>query len=184
MSDRSTGSILIGIIAVAALGLSGFMFVKNEIFFPTSDTGLMLVGIWEDLEYNTGYGGHTENYDWLLEFRNSPLNDSNYIAVSNDNTRFVLATGLFKITLSLLLEGLVTPEEYSVVLLKNGETCIFFDYYETGPDDDSSQYQVCSSIYVAGNGINYFEINCFSASHDPFFSSSNSNNQLSIEYVK
>jgi len=53
MSDKSIGTILLGIIAIAGLGLSGLIFIKDNILFPASDTGLVLVGLWDDFEENT-----------------------------------------------------------------------------------------------------------------------------------
>ncbi|HUW89067.1 MAG TPA: hypothetical protein VMV43_00960 [Candidatus Nanopelagicaceae bacterium] len=58
MSVRSAGMILLGIVALAGLGLSGYMFVKYEFLSPitpTKDSGLTLVGLWDDLNQNTNY---------------------------------------------------------------------------------------------------------------------------------
>ena len=40
MSNRSSGIIILGILAVTGLGLSGFMFVKNEIIDPSGNPAL------------------------------------------------------------------------------------------------------------------------------------------------
>jgi len=93
MSCRSAGTVLLGIIALVGLGLSGYMFLKYEFLSPitpTKDSGLILVGFWDDLDENTDYTPWNFNDDWLVEFSDSPFNDSNYISVSNGNTRFAL----------------------------------------------------------------------------------------------
>jgi len=58
MSGRSAGMALLGIIAFGGLGLSGYMFLKYEFLSPitpTQDSGLILVGLWDDLSRNTDY---------------------------------------------------------------------------------------------------------------------------------
>ncbi len=52
MSERSTGVILLGILAVAGLGLSGYMFFKNEIIFP-SNTAIR--NVWYVEKYSSHY---------------------------------------------------------------------------------------------------------------------------------
>ena len=63
MSERKGGMLLLGIIAIAALGLSGYMFVKNEIFTTpgttTPENGLILVGLWDDFTKNKEYAPYT-----------------------------------------------------------------------------------------------------------------------------
>ena len=187
MSDRNTGTIILGIIAIAGLGLSGFMFIRDTLSSPSKDTGLVLVGLWDDLDRNMGYGGHTEVYDWLIEFRDSLVNNPKYVTVTNDNTRFVLASGLYKISLSILFDSLVEGEYYGTILLRNGVTdTIIIDHYHNVSSSIRNQHFFYSSIFVEGNGVDYFELNCVSVViADSFIPISNdAYNQLSIEYVK
>ena len=183
MSDKSTGTILLGIIAIAGLGLSGFMFVKNEIVFPSSDTGLLLVGAWNDLDYNIAHAPHTEMDDYLLEFRLSLFNNSNYVSFNADNTRFVLSPGLYKINLAIIFTGITVNETYYTQLLTNGLNNNFFNRYETSANPESTYHTFSSSLYVRANGVDYFEIRCTSRG-DYFFPHDDEYNQLSIEYVK
>ena len=184
MSDKSTGTIILGIIAIAGLGLSGFMFVKYEIVFPSSDTGLLLVGVWNDLDYNVAHAPHTEMDDYLLEFRLSLFNNSNYVSFNADNTRFVLSPGLYKINLAIIFSGITVSEIYYTMLLTNGLAYNYFNRHETSANPESDYHTFSSSLYVRANGVDYFEIRCTSNGGDYFFPSSDLYNQLSIEYVK
>ncbi|KKL96217.1 hypothetical protein LCGC14_1846690 [marine sediment metagenome] len=188
MSGRSAGMALLGIIAFGGLGLSGYMFLKYEFLSPmtpTQDSGLILVGLWDDLSRNTDYTPWDSTGTWLLEFRNSPLNDSNYISVSNGNTHFVLIKeGYYKITLTLRLDSLDANAQYAVDLLKNGSVVSIFAQFAISANPSQDYYPIQSSLYVYGNGVDYFAIVCNNAG-DPSFTISEFNiyNQLSIEYV-
>ena len=180
--------VLLGIIALAGLGLSGYMFVKDEFLSPTTptkDSGLILVGLWDDLDYNADYAPWNTTSDWLLEFSNSLFNDSNYISVSNGNTHFVLLkTGVYKITLTILLYTLDADTIYWVYLRRNGAFDHAFERISISANPYDSYYQVQSSLYVYGNGVDSFVINCYNTVSDAFLvSSSDAYNQLSIEYV-
>jgi len=188
MSSRSTGTVLLGIIALAGIGLSGYMFVKYEFLSPitpTKDSGLILVGLWDDLYSNADYAPWNTTDDWLLAFHNSPLNDSNYISVSNGNTHFVLVkTGFYKITLTILLYTLNADTTYWVYLRRNGDFDHAFERISISANPSASYYQVQSSLYVYGNGVDSFVINCYNSLSASFtVSSSQFYNQLSIEYV-
>ena len=54
MSDRNTGVILLGILAIAGLGLSGYMFLKNEIIFPSS-TSTVIRNMWYAEKFDSHY---------------------------------------------------------------------------------------------------------------------------------
>ena len=184
MSDRSTGIILLGIIAIAGLGLSGFMFISDLIPSPSSDTGTILVAVWDDLDWNTAYGTHTSAADWLVEFTNSPYNNSNYVTVRNDNTRFILSPGLYKITIKMTLQSIASSSAYLVSLLKNDNDEEYFHYHATDEGWESEHHSLCSSVYVEADGVDYFEINCFSGGDAFSVIAIENYNQLSIEYIK
>jgi hypothetical protein len=186
MSDRSIGTIILGIIAIAGLGLSGFMFIKDNILFPVSDTGLVLVGLWDDLDRNTDYASYNTNSTWLIEFRDSLLNNSNYVTVSRNNTRFVLSPGLYKITLSFIFSSMAQGEGYAISLIRTGSTDHFLaDHYHNETAIINGEYYAsCSSVFVQGNGVDYFDIKCASIYGDSFDLGNDKYNQLSIEYIK
>lgn len=180
MSNRSFGVIVVGILAVIGVGLSGYMFIKNEMLFPRFGSNLTLVGLWEDLDRNTDYPPYEINYNWLLEFSNSLLINSNYVSTSNDNTRlFLLRAGLYKISISALFDGLSSSLRYSVEILKND---VFEDSFEW-TYADGTYYHMDSSRYYYSNGADYFEFRCVSPDSDPFLVLGDPYNQLSIEFV-
>ena len=52
MSKRSFGVILLGILAVAGFGLSGYMFIKNEILFPSNT---VIRNVWYAEKFDSHY---------------------------------------------------------------------------------------------------------------------------------
>ena len=189
MSGRRAGMVLLGTIALAGVGMSGYLLLKYEFMSPntpSADSWLILVGLWDDLETNMDYPPWDETDDWLLRLRDGRFNDSSFISVSNANTNFrLLKPGYYKITLTLLLSGLQASSVYHVVLQRNSFIDHIFERVVLSDHPGSSRYHIQSSLYVYGNGIDYFQINC-NSQDDPSFIVEvigEYYNQLSIEYV-
>ena len=188
MSERKGGMVLLGIIAIAALGFSGYLFIKNEIFAdpepPAPDGGLLLVGLWDDLAKNKEYAPFTTDHSWLIEFDNNQYNDSNYIEVSNNNTRFrLLKEGFYKITLLLLLYDVDASEVYWAYLLRNSAFDHCLDRVAISDFPGSIYHQIESSVYVKSTGLDNFTIRCYSTGSDAFdVGHLQAFSQLSIEY--
>ena len=185
MSSRSGGMILLGIIALAGLGLSGYMFLKYEFLSPTNDSGLILVGLWDNLNENLDYTPYDSTADFLVELKESPFNDSAYVSVSHGNTRFVLKqAGFYKITLNIQFQAIGASYIYEVYLRRNSDIERKFAIIAISANPGSNMYYLQASLYIESNGIDFFQINCLSTG-DSYFIISNSNqyNQLSIEYV-
>ena len=189
MSERKGAIILIGIIAIGALGFSGYIFVDNT-FLSTAppdsppDSGLTLVGLWDDLVKNKEFAPFTTDSSWLIEFDNNQFNNSNYISISNNNTSFkLLKEGYYKITLLLLLNDVDASEVYWTYFIRNGlfDHCLARVAISDNPG--SSYHQIESSIYVKSTGLDNFSIRCYSTGSDAFEIGHLQNfNQLSIEY--
>jgi len=188
MSERKGAMVLLGIITIAALGLSGYMFIKNEIIAApgttTQDSGLILVGLWDDLAKNKEYAPYTTDYNWLIEFDNNQFNISNYIEVSNNNTRFkLLKEGFYKITLLLLLNDVNAGEVYWAYLLRNNAFDHCLDRVAISDNPSSPYHQIESSVYVKSTGLDNFSIRCYSTASDAFdVGHLQTFSQLSIEY--
>ena len=183
MSERSTGVIILGILAIAGLGLSGYMFAKYEFLSPVTDNGSILVGSWEDLYRNMDYAPYDEDVDWLLELGNGQSNNSNFISCSNDNTRFtLLRTGCYKLTLHLYLANIQPDTHYYVHLLRNGDTEHIISKISTTANPFSSYYHTVSSLFFTSNSGDYFEIRCTSSTLALALSITQTLNQFSIEY--
>jgi len=188
MSERKGAMVLLGIITIAALGLSGYMFVKNEIFAApgttTQDSGLILVELWDDLAKNKEYATFTTDSSWLIEFDNNQFNNSNYIEVSNNNTSFkLLKEGFYKITLLLLLYEVAADEVYWAYLLRNYayDHCLARVAISEYPG--STYHQIESSVYVKSTGLDNFSIRCYSTNLAAFdVGHLQAFSQLSIEY--
>jgi len=185
MSERKGAMVLVGIIAIAAIGFSGYMFVKNEIFAvpgtPASDSGLTLVGLWDDLAKNKDYAPYNTDTSWRLEFDNNQYNDSNYISVSNSNTNFkLLKEGFYKLTILLYAYDLVPGGTYWFYLYRNNSInhCIAKIGLPT-----TTYYQVESSVFVKSSGLDNFFIRAYCTGDTSFtIATAQSFNQLSIEY--
>jgi hypothetical protein len=188
MSERKGATVLLAIIAIAALGFSGYLFIKNEIIAApgttTPNSGLILVGLWDNLEKNTEYDPYNIDSSWLIEFADNQFNDSNHIEMSNNNTSFkLLKEGFYKITLLLMLADLDPGEVYWAYLRRNGifDHCLARVAISANPS--SPYHQVESSAYVKSTGLDNFSINCYSTGFDLFrIGTSASFIQFSIEY--
>ena len=187
MSERKSAIILLWIVAVGSLGFSGYTFVKNE-FFSTpggTDSGLTLVGLWDDLAKNKEFAPFTTDHNWLIEFDNNQFNNSNHISVSNNNTNFkLLKEGFYKITLLLLLNDVDASEVYWAYFLRNGLYDHCFARVAISDNPGSPRHQIESSVYVKSTGLDNFSIRCYSTNSDAFEIANwlQNFNQLSIEY--
>ncbi len=189
MSERKGAMLLLGIIAIASLGLSGYMFVTSEILITpgttSPDSGLILVGLWDDLATNKEYAPYIFDHSWLIEVGNNQFNNSNYIEVSNNNTSFkLIEEGFYKITLLLLLNSVEPSTIYYVRLLRNNVVDHSFVRIAMTDNPISSAYQTQSSVYVKSNGLDNFTIRCHSISDAFEVYDLQLYNQLTIEYHK
>jgi len=50
----------------------------------------IVVGLWDGLEHNLDFAPYNSQSDWLYEFEYNKLNNTDYISVSNTNTRITL----------------------------------------------------------------------------------------------
>jgi len=141
------------------------------------------VGLWDNLDENTDYAPYITTGSWLLELHDSPFNDSSYVSVNNNNTRFVLLkAGFYKLTLKTLLYTVDPDGTYWIYLLRNGTQDKAFERIAISANPSSTYYYVQSSLYIYSNGFDNFTINCYSLG-DPFFISGDDHyNQFSIEY--
>ena len=84
---------------------------------------IIVVGVWDALEDNLDFAPHNTQNDWLLEFGDNILNDTDYISVSNTNTNnnvTLLKSGWYRIHLSVLLLGIDPSSTYWIMLNVNG----------------------------------------------------------------
>ena len=180
------GGTVLGIIGVIlAAGAIGFTFVVWNGQNTTNNlTGNIVVGIWDSLDDNLDFTPYNLQKNWLFEFGDNNLNNTDYISVSNTNTRItLLKSGWYRIHISVLLGGISDSCSYRLSLLKDGAIESHLDFYVTSSTNDSSWYYIDSSAFVYSNGTNYIEINEYSTTDDFSPSTSNIYNQLTIEYV-
>ncbi|MFX0001358.1 MAG: hypothetical protein ACFE9Q_14380 [Candidatus Hodarchaeota archaeon] len=179
------GGTVLGIIGIIlAAGAIGFTFIVWNSQNTTQNlTRTIVVGIWETLSDNLDFVPYNSQNNWLLEFGDNKLNNTDYISVSNTNTRItLLKSGWYQIHLSVLLAGISPSSTYRVRILKDGVTESFFDFYQTAVTIDSNYHSIDSSTFVYSNGTNYIEINGDSA--DDFSVPANDlYNQLTIRFV-
>ena len=146
-------------------------------------TQTIVVGIWEALDDNLDFVPHNSNDDWLIEFGDNRMNNTDYISVSNTNTRItLLKSGWYRIHLSVLLRFLDPNMQYYIILMKDGVSESFILYYDA-PSIVFSYYHVDSSVFVYSDGTNYIEINGVSYNDNAFSIGVDLYNQFKIEYI-
>lgn len=145
-------------------------------------TKTIVVGIWDALDDNLDYAPYNLQNDWLFELGDNKLNNTDYISVSNTNTRItLLKSGWYRIHISVLLSSISPSSYYRVRLLKDGAIESYLDILATSSTIDSSWYYINSYTFVFSDGTNYIEIEA-SSTYDTT-PSNDDYNQLTIEYV-
>ena len=75
---------------------------------------------------------------WLLEFRDVKIINSDYIAISNNNTRItLLKLGWYRIQLTMILSSIDASQMYWINILKNGVVIFILLYHETSATPES-----------------------------------------------
>jgi len=148
-------------------------------------TSTLFVGIWDNLGENMDYTPYDSQDNWLVELDDNKFNNSEYISVSNTNTRITLIKpGWYRLHLSVLLYDIDPNSEYWMRIMKNGVRISHFDYYGTLGTVNSRGHSIDSSDLVYSNGTDYFEINGFSPSDDFYLTIVlETLKQFTIEYV-
>jgi len=182
MGKNTAGFVLLSIISISGLGLGGYSVYLNLINTQLAEKQeLKLIGLWDEFDYNTDFPPYTALSYWLLELRGNKINNSDYIAISNNNTRITLVKlGWYRIQLTMILSNINGNQSYWINVLKNGVVKFILLYHETLATPISDYLTFDSSVFVYSNGADYFEIMGDSFG-DPFFPGSQVYNQLTIE---
>ena len=147
-------------------------------------TQTIVVGFWDALTDNLDFTAHSTQTNWLFEFGDNKLNNTDYISVSNINTRVtLLKSGWYRIHISVLLGYMAANDVYRVYLLKDGAIEFTLDRFVTSSTIDSVWHYIDSSGFVYSDGTNYIELNGYSIFNDFSPTVSLDYNQLTIEYV-
>ena len=182
-SGSGTALGIIGIIiAAGAIGFAFFVWngtnsdlddLTDQLNNLESDfnnlTQTIVVGIWDALDDNEDYAPYNSQHDWLFEFGDNNLSNTDYISVSNGDTRItLLQSGWYRIQLSVYLDSINANDIYEISLLKDG--AIEWDLFrlDTSFTIESSYHYVDSSAFVYSDGTNYIEINALSLGGDYF----------------
>ncbi len=197
MGNSGTALGIIAIILVAGVGIFTFIVwngqnttnsdlddVTNQLNDLESDfnnlSKSIIVGVWDDLSYNTDNSDFSTQRNWLFELEENQVINSEYISLSNSNTRItILKSGWYRIHLSALLSSIIDGSAYSMRLQKNDEEHSRYSYY------------IANGVYLHMDGIaliectatDYIELNGYSAMDDFVVSFSDDYNRLTIEYV-
>jgi len=185
MSKNTAGFVILGLISISALGLGGYSSYMTTLSSQIEeDQGFILIGIWDELYRNTEYPPYTSTSYWLLEFGGNNLTVSDYVSISNNNTRItLLKPGWYRIQLTIVLSSIDAGSWYWIIILKNGAQEFYLLYHETSGSPESDYLTFSSSAFVYSNGTDYFEIHGDSNT-EPFSPGlSQIYNQLAIEFV-
>ena len=182
MSKNTAMFVLLSIISISGLGLGGYSIYLTLINTQLAEKqDLKLIGLWDEFDYNTDFPPYTSMSYWLLEFRDVKIINSDYIVISNNNTRLtLLKLGWYRIQLTMILSSIDAGQMYWINILKNGVVIFILLYHETSATPESDYITFDSSVFVYSNGTDYFEIMGDSFG-DPFFPGSPVYNQLTIE---
>ena len=177
--NKSGAIIFFAILSIAALGLSGYVFV-SDLISDDSDT-LKLVALWDNLDENTDTAPYNLGNLFLVEYSNQMVLNTKYVTV-HSTTRFSFAkVGLYKINLKAMFSSINVANEYYAFLYRNSSQ---FRHFYRWDDIDDYYYSVDSSLYInVTNSDTVYGIVGFSPGDDFGVSSSDQGNQLSIEYV-
>ncbi len=154
----------------------------ESIFYNMTRT--VVVGIWEELDDNLDFAPHNTQGNWLFEFGDNTWNNTDYISVSNTNTRItLLKPGWYRIHLSVLIADIGPSNRYWIGILKDGVTEFYIYRYETSATMDAILHYIDSSAFVYSDGTNYIELNGWSNTDDFNCGGSEIFDQFKIEYV-
>ncbi len=166
--------------------LNNLTDVFNNLTEELNNLGrIIVVGVWDALEDNIDFAPHNTQNDWLLEFGDNILNDTDYISVSNTNTNTnvtLLKSGWYRIHLSVLLTGINPSSTYWIRLYVNGTLTNYMARHETSAASPIFHH-IDASAFVYSDGTNYIEINGYSNGDNFNAGSDDRFNQLTIEYV-
>ncbi|KKM85536.1 hypothetical protein LCGC14_1288030 [marine sediment metagenome] len=148
-------------------------------------TKTIVVGIWDALDENLDFTPHNSGDDWLIEFGDNNLSNTDYISVSNTNTRItLLEPGWYRINLNLLLLGIdISNHYYLIWLYVDGAYEFLLDRHQTSTTFVSSLHYIDSSAFIYSNGTNYIELNGYSNNDDFDITGNHYYNQFMIEYI-
>ena len=182
MANNKGVVIFIAVIAVGALGISGFMFITDLLSNDVDESeNFKLVALWDNINENTSYAPYTTDRNFLIEYFDQMVLNPEYITVYN-NTKFSFATlGLYKINLNAIFEGIINTADYWAILIRNSSNFRYFDRWE---DENNFYHYTDSSLYInVTNSDTMYGIIGWSDIDDFAIASSAISSQLSIEYV-
>ncbi|MBN2157034.1 MAG: hypothetical protein JW776_13405 [Candidatus Lokiarchaeota archaeon] len=194
MANNKGAIIFLAILAIAGLGLSGYMFV-NDTFLGGDDhthetEGLKLVALWEDLDENLVNNPlYTTVSNFLIEYEDQIVLETNYVNVINSTRFSLIVPGLYKINLAVVFGGILDVDStFWVYLMENNTEKAYFERFSTGNPVIDIFYYAKGSLYInATSAENYYEIRAWTGAASGFRVATDSGspyfNQLSIEYV-
>ena len=147
--SSNKGIIFLSIVAIAAIGMSGASIFLLNTNTQNNDDGILVVGLWEDCERNMDYFPYTNSYNWLIQFSDKIIQNTQYVSMSNSDTNItLLKTGMYRITLTMLLEGIVSSNSYEVNMKMNGATSHYFFQFQSDPDTNNNFVFFSTSVFI------------------------------------
>ena len=187
---KSAAIAILGIVAVAALGLSGYMFVndtflggdEHEHDYTDTNTGLMPVAIWNSLYENLSVPGHASAQDYLVGLKDPELINTEYVNVFNDTHFAFVREGIYQIQFNALLDSLIADQVYWGVMLENDTFLEFFDRALTDTVLSSNYYHMKGNFYLNVTDLNsVYCLNVYGTGNSGI-SITQTFNQVFIEY--
>lgn len=182
MANNKGAVIFLAIIAVGALGLSGYMFIEDQFlggndYVPDhehefEDKSYKLVGLWDSM------GGSGSSYN--LTFGANKIAANEYVNLTDPATFNLTQEGWYKFTIVTIFTGLDPTNYYYVRCVHNGTNSELVGYV----DDPSATADYVNMVYYVhssvGDLINFL---CGSSLGDSFsVSGNNFYNHAILEY--
>lgn len=179
--------IFLAIISIAALSLSGYLLLTDllsgNVNTNEEPENFKLVALWDNLNENTSYAPYNTDRNFLVEYFDEMVLNTEYVTVHN-NTKFSFSKmGLYRINLNILFEGIINTAgyDYWAILTRNTSNYRYFDRWE---NEDDPYHFIESSMYInVTNSETTYGIIGYSGVDDFAVASTAISNQLSIEYI-
>ncbi len=181
---RNTTAVAAIILAVAALGVGGFLIYG--VYFQPAPEQSKVVGVWENLARNMAYAPYNVTDDFLIAVSSAKLQNAGYLSLADSGTKItLLKAGWYRVNLKVYLSGIGASATYLTRLLVDGDIVEFFDRHITSASPESAEHMIDAEVTVYISGTSAIAINAICTAGDTDFSIFGNQyyHQVAIDYL-